>query len=87
MQGLGVATIQIEVNVMDLPEVKELTRAFNERCKELQRDLDLMREKAGHQRDLLMEAAAWMAKDGCDCGTDEPGTCGLCRIQKALEDA
>jgi hypothetical protein len=23
-------------------------------------------------------AVAWMENDGCDCGTDEPGSCALC---------
>ena len=38
------ATIQVEVNVMDLPEVKELVIAFNERCKELHRERERYRE-------------------------------------------
>jgi len=57
----------------DGPNGKEELARIQSRCESLQ--------------DLLMEAAVWMAEDGCDCGTDEPGTCGLCRIQKALEEA
>ncbi len=26
-----------------------------------------------------------MGEDGCDCGSDEPGTCGLCEVVEALE--
>ncbi len=32
----------------------------------------------------LIPAEEWMAEDGCDCGTDEPGTCALCLTSKAL---
>lgn len=33
--------------------------------------------------DVLQSAEEWMAEDGCDCGTDEPGTCALCRVRAA----
>jgi len=32
----------------------------------------------------LEHAIEWMSEDGCDCGTDEPGTCGLCEARAAL---
>ena len=32
----------------------------------------------------LQSAVEWMKEDGCDCGTDEPGTCALCLCQNAL---
>ena len=34
------ATTKVEMNVMDLPKVKELVHAFNERCGELQNERD-----------------------------------------------
>jgi hypothetical protein len=36
--------------------------------------------------ELLDDAEQWMTADGCDCGTDEPGTCSLCRVRKGLAD-
>ena len=35
-------------------------------------------------RKALESAEEWMAEDGCDCGTDEPGTCGLCLVRALL---
>jgi hypothetical protein len=32
----------------------------------------------------LESARDWMEEDGCDCGTDEPGTCGLCLVRAWL---
>ena len=33
----------------------------------------------------LKIAADRLAEDGCDCGTDEPGTCALCVVEATLE--
>ena len=38
-------------------------------------------------RKALEHAAEWMAYYGCDCGNDEPGTCGLCVATAALAAA
>jgi len=35
---------------------------------------------------VLAAAREWMAEDGCDCGTDEPGTCALCQVEAAVSD-
>ena len=32
----------------------------------------------------LRAAEEWMSEDGCDCGTDEPGTCALCLVRAAI---
>ena len=37
-------------------------------------------------RTVLAAAREWMAEDGCDCGTDEPGTCALCQVEAAVSD-
>jgi len=34
---------------------------------------------------VLEDAIAWMELDGCDCGTDEPGTCVLCMAKDVVE--
>ena len=38
--------------------------------------------------EAVVEAARaardWMSDDGCDCGTDEPGTCALCVLEARL---
>ncbi len=34
--------------------------------------------------DALENSVAWMDDQGCDCGTDEPGTCALCVAQELL---
>jgi hypothetical protein len=35
-------------------------------------------------RGLLGRCEEWMAEDGCDCGTDEPGSCALCQARAYL---
>jgi len=35
-------------------------------------------------REALESAEDWMESDGCDCGTDEPRSCGLCLAADAL---
>jgi hypothetical protein len=37
--------------------------------------------------EALRQAEDWMESEGCDCGTDEPGTCGLCAVRAALARA
>jgi hypothetical protein len=34
----------------------------------------------------LTHALEWMREEGCDCGTDEPGTCALCEAERVLEE-
>jgi hypothetical protein len=35
-------------------------------------------------RAALEHAVEWLDEQGCDCGTDEPGTCALCEANAAL---
>ena len=35
----------------------------------------------------LIAAKEWLDELGCDCGTDEPGTCALCLVDAALAKA
>jgi hypothetical protein len=35
-------------------------------------------------RGALRHAVEWLDEQGCDCGTDEPGTCALCEAHAAL---
>jgi hypothetical protein len=35
--------------------------------------------------ETLKDAIAWMDPDGCDCGTDEPGTCALCMAEEIVK--
>jgi len=35
-------------------------------------------------RAALRHAVEWLDEQGCDCGTDEPGTCALCEANAAL---
>lgn len=35
------------------------------------------------EREVVDNAIDWMESDGCDCGTDEKGTCALCRMKQA----
>lgn len=37
-------------------------------------------------RNALRGAVMWMDDDGCDCGTDEPGTCALCVAEATLRE-
>lgn len=47
---------------------------------------DIERDKLFNELIAALEhAVEWMDEDGCDCGTDEPGTCGLCHANRALK--
>ena len=35
----------------------------------------------------LQAAEDWLAKGGCHCGTDKPGTCALCKVRAAIAAA
>jgi hypothetical protein len=35
----------------------------------------------------LEMAEEHLSEEGCDCGTDEPGTCALCLVQHAIKTA
>lgn len=35
----------------------------------------------------LHHALEWLEIEGCDCGTDEPGTCALCEAGAAVRKA
>lgn len=35
-------------------------------------------------RAALEHAIEWLDEQGCDCGTDEPGSCALCEARAAL---
>lgn len=34
--------------------------------------------------EVLTHAHTWMSEDGCDCGTDEPGTCAMCEAYSII---
>ncbi len=48
--------------------------------------LDALAAENRRLREVLEHALEWMGEDGCDCGVDEPGTCGLCRVERALAE-
>lgn len=56
-----------------LEEKKELLRLNGDSLKTI-RDM----------KAALQAAQEWMEQDGCDCGTDEPGSCALCLTKEAL---
>ena len=37
--------------------------------------------------EALRHAVEWLEAEGCDCGTDEPGTCALCEAAAAIAKA
>ena len=45
-----------------------------------------LEEENERLRAALIPAVEWMREDGCDCGTDEPGTCALCLALRPSEE-
>jgi len=37
--------------------------------------------------EALRQAKDWLDEVGCDCGTDEPGTCAMCLVDAAIAKA
>lgn len=56
-----------------------VTKAKDDEIARLRRDRKRLVE-------ALRSADAWMTPDGCDCGTDEPGTCALCMTRALLAE-
>jgi len=50
----------------------------------METELATLRERVEELESALEHAIEWLAEEGCDCGTDEPGTCALCEAQAAL---
>jgi len=44
-----------------------------------------LREKNARLREAVESAYCAVKPDGCDCGTDEPGSCALCLIEALRE--
>lgn len=61
--------------------------AFEPRVVAIKALLDSHREKVAllkETAEALEHANEWLEIEGCDCGTDEPGTCALCEASAAL---
>ena len=57
-----------------------LIKTLEDRRQTLEKSLTQAKET----EEALARAEKWMSEDGCDCGTDEPGTCALCLARAAL---
>ena len=44
------------------------------------------KEREKQLREALTQAKDWIDEWGCDCGTDEPGTCAVCLADTALAE-
>ena len=66
--------------------VRDIARRFDARVTPIEQERDAARAKVARLRSALVHADEWLDELGCDCGTDEPGTCAFCDCRAALAE-